>query len=667
MAKIHDLLERVGDANLRSALKDEFERATKHKKFGLVFEQHLPEAVSLYGFPIKVGSRVATKVQDGGALFIVKEIKGKKAECIPMHGGEAITFNLDELVAVALCGEPVFPILTAIDEVQNAPDSSLWHTLIQADNYHALQLLEYLYPGKVDCIYIDPPYNTGARDWKYNNDYVDGNDAYRHSKWLSMMQKRLRLAKKLLNPKNSVLIVTIDEKEYLHLGMLLEEIFPEARIQMVATQITPQGNPRVQQFYRTDEYIFFVGFGAAQPVALPLDDAWRTGLGETPKKNINWVSLLRTGSERRREDRPPMFYPIFIKDTNEGPIIDSIGDSYFGNNIDEVIPPEGTIAVWPVGRNGEYRRWQVAPTSARRLKKEGFLRLGRWNGSDTAVQYLAESNREGIHSGEIPVSGKRYDGSYAVEESYVPSFVPGTIWKLPSHDATRSGAQLLSRILGNGVFSFPKSLYAVHDTLRFFVANKPNAIIVDFFAGSGTTLHAVNLLNAEDGGRRRCIMVTNNEVSNDEATAFRAKGLKPGDEKWEKHGIAQYVTWPRTKCSILGENVKGEKLEGNYGVEVDDYVVDEEDVVVSKTTGKPTKTKIYKKTTRQMYPKLAEIAMADGFEALRCKIVGLGWLPLCASMKMEEVAGKREMRVQLKLVDPESEEAKAYDFGEAGS
>ena len=119
---------------------------------------------------------------------------------------------------------------------------------------------------------------------------------------------------------------------------------------------------------------------------------------------------------------------------------------------------------------------------------------------------------------------------------------------------------MISKIIGDKRFDYPKSLYAVRDTIRFFVAKKPSAVGVDFFAGSGTTLHAINLLNAEDGGRRRCIMVTNNEVSNDEAAAFRAKGLKPGDEKWEKHGIAQYVTWPRTKCSILGENVKGEKL-----------------------------------------------------------------------------------------------------------
>ncbi|MBQ9579124.1 MAG: hypothetical protein IJR28_06300 [Ottowia sp.] len=118
--------------------------------------------------------------------------------------------------------------------------------------------------------------------------------------------------------------------------------------------------------------------------------------------------------------------------------------------------------------------------------------------------------------------------------------------------------------MGGGIFSFPKSLYAVHDALRFFVANKPNALILDFFAGSGTTLHAVNLLNAADGGQRRCILVTNNEVSADEEKALRAAGHKPGDEEWERLGIARHVTWPRTVCSIRGENVHGEPLKGQY-------------------------------------------------------------------------------------------------------
>lgn len=507
MAAINDLIEQIEDEGLRQRINEELRRLLKQKKFGLVFEEHQPEGLT-----------------EG----------------------------------------PVYPYLQKIDQVEHAPGDSLWHTLIESDNYYALQLLAYLYPGMVDCIYIDPPYNTGARDWKYNNDYVDSSDQYRHSKWLSMMKRRLKLAKKLLNPRDSVLIVTIDEKEYLHLGCLLEEMFPEARMQMIATQITPQGNPRVKQFYRTDEYIFIVSFGDAQPASLPLEQDWRTGLGDTPVKNINWVSLLRTGSARKREDRPYMFYPFFIKNTCEGPIIESIGEAYLDDNLDKLEPPVDTTIVWPKGNDGELRRWQVSSSSATDLLNQGFLRLGKWNGENTAVQYLAETNRKNITDGMIPVSGRRYDGSVIVDDNYIPTFVPGSLWRIPSHDATRFGSQLLSKFLGQGRFSFPKSLYAVHDTIRFFVANKPNALIVDFFAGSGTTLHAVNLLNAEDGGHRRCIMVTNNEVSEQEAKTLTKQGYKPGDDEWERVGIARYVNWPRTVCSIEGHDVNGQPLKGEY-------------------------------------------------------------------------------------------------------
>ena len=110
-------------------------------------------------------------------------------------------------------------------------------------------------------IIVNPPYNTSAKDWKYNNDYVDGNDTYRHSKWLSMMEKRLKLAKKLLNPQDSVLIVTIDEKEYLHLGCLLEEMFSNETIQMISTVINPKGTARTNEFSRVNEFINFVMIG----------------------------------------------------------------------------------------------------------------------------------------------------------------------------------------------------------------------------------------------------------------------------------------------------------------------------------------------------------------------------------------------------------------------
>ena len=147
---------------------------------------------------------------------------------------------------------------------------------------------------------------------------------------------------------------------------------------------------------------------------------------------------------------------------------------------------------------------------------------------------------------------------------YSREFVPGSQWNIETHDATYHGSQLINRVIGEKRFDFPKSLYAVHDVIRFFVTNKPNALILDFFAGSGTTLHAVNLLNAEDGGHRRCIMVTNNEVSADEAKKLNNQAYRPSDKEWEKLGIAHYVTWPRTVCSIKGHDVQGNPLKGKY-------------------------------------------------------------------------------------------------------
>jgi adenine-specific DNA-methyltransferase len=194
-----------------------------------------------------------------------------------------------------------------LDSVCNAPDSDLWHTLIEADNYHALQLLEYLYAGKVDCIYIDPPYNTGAKDWKYNNDYVDGNDEYRHSKWLSFMQKRLEIAKRLLNPYDSVLILTIDEKEYLHLGCLLEEMFSEAKIQMVSSLMNRHGTSRSNEFSRTNEFIYFVMLGDYSISSIDSATYLSEGSG------LHWHTLRRsTASNIRDEQHPNQFYPIYV-------------------------------------------------------------------------------------------------------------------------------------------------------------------------------------------------------------------------------------------------------------------------------------------------------------------------------------------------------------------
>ena len=348
MAAINDLISQIQDETLRNRIQEEVSKMAKQKKFGLVFEEHMPESTPLYDMPIKRGCNVMLRdSKDDKAIYVVLKVEGDTAVCVkPEQKDGAVTFELKDIVRVAEFGESIYPYLKPLDSVCNAPNSSLWHTLIEADNYHALQLLEYLYAGKVDCIYIDPPYNTGAKDWKYNNDYVDGNDAYRHSKWLSFMQRRLKLAKKLLNPKDSVLIVTIDEKEYLHLGCLLEEMFPEANMQMISSVINPKGSMQRKIFPRTDEYIFYVWIGESEPQALPLNNDWLIGNADNTKHNrYRWQPFVRGNIPHAKT--PTMFYPIF---TNaEGTQIIRVGTSLpAGTDLSTIQHLENEKVVFPI-------------------------------------------------------------------------------------------------------------------------------------------------------------------------------------------------------------------------------------------------------------------------------------------------------------------------------
>lgn len=567
MAAINDLISQIQDAELRERIQKEVNKLSKQKKFGLVFEEHMPESTPLYDMPIKRGCNVMRRdSKDDKAIYVVLKVEGDTAVCVkPEQKDEAVTFELKDIVRVAEFGEPIYPYLKPLDLVCNAPDSDLWHTLIEADNYHALQLLEYLYAGKVDCIYIDPPYNTGAKDWKYNNDYVDGNDAYRHSKWLSFMQRRLQLAKKLLNPADSVLIVTIDEKEYLHLGCLLEEMFSEANMQMISSAINGKGVARNSEFARVNEYIYIVRFGECGVNPLPLPDEWIGNVKTSTTKQVRWGSLMRSGSGALRSDSPGCFYPIFIsKDKKHFCGAGEVVPAEVDRSTVEV--PEGTIALFPVHDDGVEGRWQYSRDKFLEIQRKGYVRISTQtaNGKEATLRYISEGWQKKVESGQITVLGRAEDGSVIIDDSdYEKEFIPGNQWWIPAHDATEFGSKLLTNFIGKR-FSFPKSLYAVHDVIRFFVTNNPNALIVDFFAGSGTTMHAVNLLNAEDGGHRRCIMVTNNEVSDAEAKEMTKCGLKPGDEEWEKLGIARYVTWPRTVCSIEGHDVNGKPLKGDY-------------------------------------------------------------------------------------------------------
>ncbi len=577
MSRLTDLIQKAKaeDPQLGADLEREFRALSSRLSFGLNFERHKPEAVELPNRPVRKGDKVRVLPPRGETkkgdqrLWRVKAIRKVKKEAdleLPdADESEAQTVALDDLVVIAEFGDVIYPGLVSTGKVSRV-EGKPCHTVINGENYHVLKALAWTHRGKVDAIYIDPPYNTGAKDWKYNNDYVDGEDQYRHSKWLAMMERRLLVAKELLNPADSVLIVTIDEKEYLRLGLLLEQIFPEARIQMVSSVINRKAVARASEFGRSDEYIYFVMFGAAGPTKQPLSSEWR--LGDPTKKasrdDIQWVKLRRVGTGATRLDSPGCFYPIYIRQNPEGSaIIEEIGD---------VLPPEKErpiagkrIAIWPIRSGGIEGRWQMTPENARELVTKGYLKLGPYKEEKTAIYYLPRGERERVESGAFPVVGRRADGSVVIDATnYKPEYVPSAHWNIAAHNASENGTRLLSKFLPGCPFPFPKSLYAVEDTLRFFVANKPEAIILDFFSGSGTTAHAVMRLNKQDNGNRQCISVTNNEVGADEQKSLREKNLRPGDPDWEKLGICDYITKPRVKAAITGKTPECKPIKGDY-------------------------------------------------------------------------------------------------------
>jgi len=543
MARLEQLVEGVQEEELRWQIEAEIAALKERIRFGLVYERHLPET-ALIADPdlVEIGSLVRPKKDvDGETNYRVVGFKGKKTARLTVDGnGKEIEAPVSELFVVKPFGEAIYPSLTPVDTVERSADRP-HHAVINGENFHALQLLAYLYEGQVDCLYLDPPYNSGARDWKYNNDYVDNTDSYRHSKWLSMMEKRLRLAKRLLKP-DGVLIVTIDENEVHHLGVLLEELFPEYLRYMITIVINPKGTAKVN-FSRVEEYALFIvpdtgadvieqlrprdhQRKAVEPMAEDEPEADVNAEDEVVAEEVDEVSaevaeddteysvlyLRRRGAESSyRESRPKQFYGIQVDETTKtvvgiGPEVDE--DAHPRNERDRNV-----LTIYPVDGEGNERVWRYGRDTMRSLIDNGEIRVGRYN--EQFDTYTLN------HWKPVP---KEQVGLRRVR----------TVWWETRHDAGTHGTTLLANLLGRRkAFPFPKSLYAVRDALETVVRNRPDALIVDFFAGSGTTLHATALLNAEDNGRRRCILVTNNEVDPKTTRTLNKNGLYRGDPEVE--------------------------------------------------------------------------------------------------------------------------------------
>ena len=396
--------------------------------------------------------------------------------------------------------------LPVLKEVKNkavsTDKSEPTNILIEGDNYHALSVLNYTHKGKVDVIYIDPPYNTGARDWKYNNDYVDINDTYRHSKWILMIEHRLQLTKKLLSP-DGFIICAIDNNELFTLGLLMDEIFGEKnRLGVITVVHKPEGRNQEKFFGTSNEFmlVYAKDITKAKFNRIILDTELQERFDEEDDKGKfrlkNFIRLT-DGKYSLRESKPHFFYPVYVSsDLKKFSLIKK--DKY--------------IAVFPITNKGVERTWKTT--------KETFIKLAS--------------------AGDIVA--RKEDGSIALYEKLREDQVIKTHWIKKEYHGYHFGTKLLEVILGTKKFEFPKSLYLVLDILK--LTSKKDGIILDFFAGSGTTGHAVLQLNKDDGGSRKFILCTNDE-----------------------NGIASEVCYPRIKNIVSGytgsSKNKVEALGGN--------------------------------------------------------------------------------------------------------
>lgn len=588
-AVVQSLVERavkLGDRQLAADIR----AFAAQRQFGLVFEHNRPERLRLYGKPVMRGDTVQVLPARGEKenahsqlLWRVTSLDSQTAQLTPYksvsydeNDNEDRAVAIEDVVTVAEYDQPIYAGLKETGRVERGGDKP-YQVVINGENYHALETLAFAYAGKVDCIYIDPPYNTGARDWKYNNDYVDGSDAYRHSKWLAFMERRLKLAKQLLNPNESVLIVTIDEKEHARLELLLESVFSNATgIQTVSITINKNGVARGNQFKRADEYAVFCFFGTAAPCQVDRK-LYSVEFGELEEKvaddesssrsqrKVRWEWLLRGGPNAARTARPNLFYPIYIDE--ETATIKELGASLpLEQDWTKTPTKSGLRAVWPIRTDGREATWRISQNALQAKLDRGCAKVGEYNKKSDrySLLYLGDSQEERLKNGEIKLIGRAEDGSLLLEEQGERSAIPTTVWSGTQFSAGEYGSRYIKKFIGDRRFTFPKSLYATEFSIASVIANKPNALVIDFFSGSGTTAHAVMRLNHQDGGHRRSISITNNEVSEDEAKKLTKRGLRQGDPDWEALGICQYITKPRVTAAITGKTPEGDPIKGDY-------------------------------------------------------------------------------------------------------
>jgi adenine-specific DNA-methyltransferase len=531
-------LNEVTDEALRAKLKAEFERTTK--KFGLVFERHSPEGIRMPQSQVRRGRTVIREAD--GTFHKVRALSGDSVTLADEHGN-VIEEKLTNVTAARQFGEVVFPGLAAVGSVRTGNPESPAHVVINGENFHALEMLGYTHRESVDLIYIDPPYNTGNKTWQYNDHYVAEQDSFRHSKWLSFMERRLTLAKKLLTP-TGVIIVAIGDEEHHRLRMLMDEIFDD---QNFLANITWQGSGKNDSRYTAGGVDYMLTYARNKGALTEADTRWLaikpgielseeaavTAWGQADGDTQLATSLFRAALRKLKGQLEPA---VFRYDQ-----IDENGEVYQADNLTSP-NPRPTL------------RYDILhPVSGAPVKAP----VNGWRYSRDAMAQLIEEGK--ILFGPDESTAPRFKRYLKDQESQVP---------YPTFSQTRMpGSKRLETILGDKRFPFPKD----HEVLmRWFRMVAPkDAVILDFFGGSGTTAEAVIRLNAEDQGTRQCILVTNNELSAKDDAALRKAGHGPGSTEYEARGVFHNVTKPRVETVVTGVRQDGSTYSDGLPVNVE--------------------------------------------------------------------------------------------------
>lgn len=525
---LDQLVSRVDDDTLRTRLAREIELLRGSRRFGLVFDRHLPESVRLPDHPIRKGIRVALRDESSSETWIVDRFADRTRE-VAVLGRDGGDRHISELIVVREFGEPIYPGLRSVERIGQGPADAPWHVVINGENFHALQALRSTHRGKVDLIYIDPPYNTGNDGWIYNDRYVDQNDRAKSSKWLSFMERRLLIARDLLKP-TGVIIAAIGDDEHHRLRMLLDQVFGSDNFLINAVW---QGGGSSLSRFHAGGIDYMLGYAQNLSALTAEGIQWRVekdGLQdildaaaeawEESGHDSDGASrrLSKWWSRNKSKYDPGLGDNVKVDDDGTAIKVGDLGNSLHRPNLKYPISDPVTGAVYDPPDNG----WRFKREVMEEMITGGRVLFGTRPRLKTP---LAEMSMRSV----------------------VPSF----------YKDRRSASQHVAKVLGRKDFPYPKDIDVLARWISIATAYRSDAVVLDFFGGSGSTTEAVMHLNSRDGGSRQSILITNNEISATEAKKLRKEGLRPGDAEWEGRGVFHHVCRPRISTVVTGKRPDG--------------------------------------------------------------------------------------------------------------